>query len=139
MVYNKIGLLVIGAFVCLNGEAQAGNTNKWFSFGGAMKAGPLSVSKDGTRCYSASPVLPVSPVACENKKTWETSFGITTPAGSLQTGGRGNDGMNNFIKLGTPTLGGVVGPQGSVKIRTPSFTRSGITGSTTYDPMNKAR
>ena len=121
------------ALMCMSWTVQA-QGNKAISFGGAIKAGPVSASGDGTHCYSAMPVLPISPVFCENKKSGETSFGVATPAGSLQMGGRGNDGRNNFIKIGSPTIGVNVGPQGSVKIQSPSITRSGITGSTTYDP-----
>ena len=100
------------------------------TFGISAKAGPISASPDGTKCVSVLPVSPISPVFCENKKTGETSWGVSTPVGSLQLGGKGTDGKNNFIKI-TVSPPMPVTPQGSVKVPTPSLTRSGITGATT--------
>jgi hypothetical protein len=119
------GLLAVG----VTAVAQGGDAVKPSV---AAKVGPVSVSPDGTRCVTV-PVGPISPTFCENKKTGETSFGVSTPAGSLQVGGRGSSGSNNFIKVGAPSVPGVVGVQGSVKVKTPSLTRSGITSATTLE------
>ena len=94
-------------------------------FGTSIKAGPISVSKDGTQCYSI-PFLPITPVACENKRTGETSAGVGIAGFSLSVGGKGPTGSNNFIKIGAG-LDTPVTSQVSVKIPSPSYTRSGIT------------
>lgn len=109
--------------------AQAGGSPK---VGVSAKVGPVSASPDGTKCVAVLPVSPISPVFCENKKTGETSWGVSTPVGSLQLGGNGTDGKNNFIKI-TGSAPTPVSPQGSVKIPTPSLTRSGMTGATTLE------
>jgi len=122
----------VGVMVCLLcGTGVFGQ--KKTSFGTSVSVGPVSVSKDGTKCVTI-PVAPVSPTFCENKKTGESSFGVSTPVGSLQTGGRGTDGKNNFVEVGAGPSANIVGVEGSVRISTPSLTRSGITGGTTYDP-----
>lgn len=123
---------LMAALLLVCGVGIAGADDR-IKTGVAAHVGPLSASPDGTKCIK----IPIGPgfsaIGCENKKTGETSFGVGTPAGSLQVGGRGPDGKNNFVKLGTPTYGGAVGMSGSVKISAPSYTRSGITGATTLD------
>lgn len=128
---KAVNVVVAISVVCgINTCALAQNKP---SVGVSVSVGPVSVSKDGTKCVTIL-VGPVSPIFCENNKTGESSFGVCTPIGSVMTGGRGNDGKNNFVEVGVGPSIGKVGVEGSVRIPTPSFTRSGITGGTTYDP-----
>lgn len=133
-------LTVSGVALLVGGFVLAGDANKPVSFGTNLKVGPLSASPDGTRCI-AIPIFPISPVFCNNSGNGEDAFGVSTPFGSLVTGGRGKDGKNNFVKIGSPILIGVdglpIGPQVSVKITTPSFTRSGITTGSILDVPEK--
>jgi hypothetical protein len=125
--------IIVGLVAGIAAGALAGGKP---SFGASASTGPLSASKDGTKCVTI-PMGPIGPTFCSNKKEGESSFGVSTPIGSLQAGGKGSDGRNNFIEVGAgPSVGGF-GAEGSVRIPTPSFTRAGITGGTTYDPNNK--
>lgn len=128
----SIGLAMVLAVAAMISASQAAEKPK---LTGSVKAGPVSVSPDGTKCFSV-PLLPISPAFCGNKKTGESSWGVSTPVGSLQLGGKGTDGKNNFIKVtgGAPTP---VTPQVGVKIPTPCLTRAGMTSATTLENKRK--
>jgi hypothetical protein len=124
--------LIMGAY-----QAEAADRNATSGQGQSMfkittgwkgSVGPVSgsVSRDGGRSMSISPNPYLGPVVSSNPKTGESSWGVGCPAGSLQLGGKGSNGKNNFIKA-TVGLPSRVTPQISVKIPTPSFTRAGMT------------
>ena len=85
-----------------------------------VSVGPVSASKskDGTKCGTFYGVS-----ACSNSKTGEKSFGVSGGGLSLMQGGKGSSGKNNFVKVSASA----VSRSCSMKIRTPSFTRSGMT------------
>jgi hypothetical protein len=111
-----------------NAVSRQGQRTVTVTAGVKGSVGPVSgaISRNGGYSVSASPSPYLGPVFSSNPKTGESSWGVGCPVGSLQLGGKGSEGKNNFVKV-TAGFRSPVTPQVSVKIRTPSFTRAGMT------------
>lgn len=88
---------------------------------GSVKGVGASASGNGNKCGTIAGVT-----FCSNSKTGEKSVGVSGGGVSLQVGGKGTTGANNFVavKVSTPLP---VTPTCTVKVNTPTFTRAGMT------------